>query len=138
MNDLPQITNTNDQPTIQPPTFSFNGKEGEIIPAMESPLKGVGQEIQLPKEIESVGVKVTPQTVPLPPQLQQAGVQAVGANVPVPVHHAPAIQLPLTDEQIAKALKESIKHSIRWLAEWCVRKVKVVHAKVIRKDAHHS
>ncbi len=34
-----------------------------------------------------------------------------------------------------KALQESIKQSVRWLAEWCVRRIKIVHAKVIRK--HH-
>jgi len=130
MNDLPQSGAPTD-----PPSVSMGGKEGEIMPApsSEMPLKGIGQEISLPKEVVSAGVTVTPQTVPLPPQLTQAGVQAVGMNVPVPSHSASAIHLPLTDEQIATALQESIKQSVRWLAEWCVRKIKIVHAKVVRK-----
>lgn len=99
------------------------------------PIQGIGQDIQLPKEIESAGVKVTPQTIPLPPQIAQAGVQAVGANVPVPNQPTHSIHLPLTDEQIARALQENIRQSIRWLAEWCVRKIKIVHANVVRK--HH-
>jgi len=136
MQDLPQSKPSDDQ-QLPASISSIGGKEGEgiSIATAEMPLKAVGQEIQLPKEALSAGVVVTPQTVLLPPQIVQAGVKAVGPSVPVSVQPANGLQLPLTDEQIAKALHENIKTSIRWLAEWCVRKIKMVHAKVVRK--HH-
>jgi hypothetical protein len=52
------------------------------------------------------------------------GVQPIGQNIP---SAAPAVSLPLSDDQIATGLKQSIWSSWRWLAQWCVRKLKQVH-----------
>ncbi len=124
-----------------PQCASMNGgKEGEPVSVQSSelPLKPVSQEIELPKEVVSAGVQVIPQATSVPPQIAQAGVQAVGHHAPVNIQSSSVIHLPLTDEQIAKALHESIADSIRWLAEWCVRQIHIVHAKVLRKHADHA
>src|SRR3989344_4363561 len=76
----------------------------------ELPLTPTNQEANIPKEVSSAGVSVHPTTVPIP----------------------------LTDDQIAAGLKKSVKVSIRWLAEWCVRKIKQMHnmmKKSIRQPA---
>ena len=90
----------------------------------ELPLTPTNQEANIPKEVSSAGVSVHPTTVPIPPNVAQMGVTATGANVPAA---AVTVALPLTDDQIAAGLKKSVKVSIRWLAEWCVRKIKQLH-----------
>lgn len=83
-------------------------------------------ELNLPKEVRAVGVSAHPTIVPIPPAVSQMGVKATGSNVPAT--QAATIALPLTDDQIAVGLKKSVKVSFRWLAEWCVRKLKQLHS----------
>lgn len=92
---------------------------------MASP-KESGQESadMLPKEVVSAGVTIRPTTIPVPPSVAKMGVQPTGANIPMPT--AP-VALPITDDQIAQGLGKSIRESFRWLAEWCVRRLKQVH-----------
>jgi len=141
MTDLPQQSNlptpapvipTSTPPPTQPISYPGGGKEAEgmHIVSPELPLRAVGQEVSLPKEVQQVGVSVIPTTVPLPPQIQQMGVQSVGANVHPTSTNGSGVTLPLTDEQIAKGLHESIATSIRWLAEWCTRQILMMHDKV--------
>lgn len=137
MTDLPNQSNpapSDDTAVVSPPQpppvmISTGGKEGEggLIPAPELPLKPVGQEVVLPKEVSQAGVSVTPQTVVLPPPVVSQGVQSVGANVPPHPTNGSTVTLPLTEEQMTKALKESVQESVRWLAEWCVRQIKKMH-----------
>jgi hypothetical protein len=141
MTDLPQqpISDVSNPPSAVPSvspqaTYSGSNKEAEgSIVSPELPLKATSQETVLPKEVESLGVKVQPTTVPLPPQVAQAGVQSVNANVPQDPTNGSTISLPLTDAQIAQALHESVTSSVRWLAEWCVRQIKMVHEKIKKK-----
>lgn len=42
--------------------------------------------------------------------------------------------LPLTEEQVVRGLHEQVWDGLRWLAEWCVRQIKVLHGKVRYKD----
>ncbi|KKU02856.1 MAG: hypothetical protein UX99_C0020G0011 [Candidatus Amesbacteria bacterium GW2011_GWB1_47_26] len=46
----------------------------------------------------------------------------VAAAVP----QKPKVTLPLTDDQIKKGLHHKIWEGIRWLAEWCLRQLKMV------------
>jgi hypothetical protein len=39
------------------------------------------------------------------------------------------VTLPLTEEQLQVALHMKVWQSIRWLAEWCVRQIKVLHGR---------
>lgn len=148
MTDLPQQPNSHDPnqsqpagshvPPAPPPHISYSGggKETEgVFSSSELPLKAVGQEVMLPKEVLSAGVKTQPTTVPLPPQIANLGVAAVGSNVPPTPTSGSTVTLPLTDAQIAAALHESVTSSIRWLAEWCTRRIKMMHEKVIKSQA---
>ncbi len=127
MDDLP----TNQlPPQVSGGTLGIGGKEQEPgAVGLEQPgLKDVGgQEIEISKEVAAVGVKAQPTTVQLPQAVTQMGVKPVGS---VGLPQAPAAALPLTDDQIAQGLKQSITSSWRWLAEWCIRKLKQLHKKV--------
>lgn len=127
MNDLP----TNQlAPQASDGTLGIGGKEMEpTAGGLEQPtVKDVsGKEIELPKEVIAAGVRTQPTTIQLPAAVTQMGVSAVGTNAQTP---APAVALPLTDDQIALGLKQSIVSSWRWLAEWCVRRLKQFHKKI--------
>lgn len=94
--------------------------------AVESPtFKEMGQEEDaLPKEVTSAGVTIHPTSIPVPTQIAHMGVKPVGANIPMPTA---ATALPITDDKIALGLAKSIKESFRWLAEWCIRRLKQAH-----------
>lgn len=83
-----------------------------------------GQEIALPKEVAAAGVKVHPTSVTLPQPVSQMGVTPTGQTSPPPTI---TVVLPLTDDQIVQGLTQSITSSLRWLAEWCVRRLKQIH-----------
>ncbi len=44
------------------------------------------------------------------------------------------VELPLSEAQVQEGLHHKVWESIRWLAEWCVRQVKVLHGKVKYKS----
>lgn len=97
----------------------------------------IGREQELPAEVANAGVALRQDTVFVPPPVAQLGVKAVGPAAPPP--QTTTIVLPLTDEQIAQGLHQSIVSSWRWLAEWCLRQlamvhmtVKSVHGKIVR------
>ncbi len=79
---------------------------------------------EIPREVASAGVKAYPTTVPIPKPVQQMGVAPGPANIPTP---AATVTLPITDDQIAQGLGKSITESFRWLAEWCIRRLKQAH-----------
>jgi hypothetical protein len=83
----------------------------------------VGKDIDLPKEVVAVGVQQTPSVVSIPPVLQTHGVQAAGQNVTL--GNGSTVILPITDAEVKVGLKKSITDSWRWLAEWCIRKLKL-------------
>lgn len=130
MNDLPTPTGNNPTPPSSLISSGIEGKEKEAgLTSAESAVRPVGQEVEVSPEVISAGVKVQPTTIPIPPQVQQMGVKPAGQNVPA---GAPAVTLPLSDDQIARGLKQSIWSSWHWLAQWCVRKIKQLHRKLTR------
>lgn len=103
---------------------SLPTKESEpvgIASAETSLITEVGQELPLPPEVIKAGVTIHPTSVVLPKSVQQMGVKVVGNTIP---KQTKTVTIPLTDDQIAKGLKQSITSSIRWLATWCVRRLK--------------
>ena len=44
------------------------------------------------------------------------------------------VTLPLTEDQVRDGLHHQILDSIRWLAEWCIRQIKMLHGKVRYKN----
>lgn len=96
-----------------------------------------GQEYEPSPEVASAGVKVHPTVVPIPTPVANMGVKAAGHNVPVQT--TTTVVLPLTDDQIAAGLHAGITNSIRWLAAWCIKRlkqfhiaIKTVHGKLMR------
>jgi hypothetical protein len=127
MNDLPAPSGNNpintNTPINQPGVSTRVNKEIETGRA-ESPFRPAGQEVEVSPEVVSSGVKVQPTAIPIPSQVSQLGVKPAGQNIPAA---APDVNLPLSDDQIAAGLKQSVWSSWRWLSEWCVRKLKQVH-----------
>lgn len=108
-------------------------KETGGISSLEFPLRDVsGQEIELPREVASAGVKVRPTSVSLPTPVTQLGVKPSGPSVPLGT--GATVVLPLSDEQIAVGLHQSLTSSWRWLAEWCLRRLKQLH--LVLKSVH--
>ena len=125
MNDLPQHGNTADPQqlkTVPTTGSSALGKEGESIPSSELPIQDTQKELEIPKEVISSGVKVRPTVVSLPKPVTQMGVKPVGPNVGLGT--GSTVVLPLTQTQIAQGLQKNIIDSWRWLAVWCIRKLK--------------
>ena len=116
MNDLPAPA----QGTT--PSTSKEKEAGGV--GGEAPFRPTGTETELSPEVASSGVKVQPTSIPIPQPVAQLGVKPAGQNVPPA---APAITLPLSDMQIAQGLKQSIWSSWRWLAQWCLRRLKQLH-----------
>lgn len=115
-----------DLPTQDPPIMPITPTGNkEVVGGMDTPeglRDATGQEIELPKEVAAAGVRIQPTSIPIPPSVSQMGVTPAGNNIVV--HSAPPIVLPLTDEQIAIGLRLSIVDSLRWLSEWCVKRIK--------------
>lgn len=129
MNDLPIAPAPQNIPlaTIKPKEpapagggISGKEKEGNAIGLSEFPITDIGKEVELPKEVTAAGVKTQPIVINIPKPVARMGVQPTGQNVTIGT--GSTVTLPLTDEQIAQGLKESIASSWRWLAQWCKRK----------------
>lgn len=82
-------------------------------------------DVEVSPELEKIGLVKRAETIDLPPDVTQMGVKAVGPAQPV--SYTGAVQLPLTDDQIVVGLHAQILTSLRWLAEWCIRKLKYAH-----------
>lgn len=114
---------------------SSKEKEGISLGGLETGLRDVsGQEMELPKEVSAVGVKIKPTAIPIPPKVSQMGVKPAGPNVPLGT--GATVTLPLTDDQIAAGLHQSLTSSWRWLAEWCRRRLLQLH--VVLKSVRGS
>jgi hypothetical protein len=142
MNDLPVPTISTDQKDEQyfaqedrqPVSVSPSGKEGgsfSVESKGELPLTPVGHEVDIPKEVEQIGVKVHETTVPLPQTVSDQGVESVKHNVPPHPTSGATITLPLTDEEIESGLKTEGEFSIRWLAQWCSFQMKKMQAALL-------
>jgi len=135
MNDLTRQGTISDskQPSI-PPSISGPGlgKEGEAMSVGEQPIQEIHKELELSKEVVAAGVKMQPTVVILPKPVQQMGVRQIGVNTGL--SNRATISLPLTQPQIAKGLQDDIQNSWRWLAVWCMRKLKQFRLFQIKKQ----
>jgi hypothetical protein len=113
----------NDLPTPVAGANPSINKEQETGRVTEAPFRPAVPETEVSPEVVASGVKVQPTTIPIPPQVGALGVRPAGQNIPP----APAGTLPLSDDQIALGLKQSIRSSWRWLAQWCLRRLKQLH-----------
>ena len=121
-----------------PQVGSMAKETGPHITLAEGPvITEVGQEMPLAPEVVTAGVTIHPTTVHIPIPVAQLGVRATGPAAPT--SDVSTIVLPLTDDQIANGLHQSILSSWRWLAEWCTKQLKqahfmlkFVHGKIVR------
>lgn len=133
MNSSAQPTQS-DFPQANPPVTGGLNKEIEPVNlvAESSGLREVGREVELPPEVTSAGVKIQPTSINIPPPISSLGTPPVN-----PTSAAAATGLPLSDDQIALGLKQSITSSWRWLAEWCKRRFLQLH-RTIRSVGNNS
>ncbi len=140
MNPAQNTSDPNDQKNSSqttPTVISTSiGKEQEgaklVIPEVVSDM---AHEVELPKEVEKAGVTVLKDTIELPPDIKKLGVTHIGSTTPVVVSAPlPQVTLPISDQQIEAGLHAQIISSLRWLALWCIRKLKIAHIKL--KEIH--
>ena len=132
-----------DQPLqVQPqqaaiPTGNIQ-KEQEPIAVPKTEVIGhETSEVEIPPEVERAGVTKLSDTIELPPDLKKLGVTHTGPSVPItPVTTTvlPQVTLPITNTQVVAGLHAQVISALRWLAEWCIRKLKKAH--VALKVAH--
>jgi len=118
---------------IPPPASSVIsssvGKEQEAvkITAAEA-VSAVSAEATLPEEVEKAGVQIVKETIELPPDVKKLGVTTTGPSVPVTTTAAiPQVTLPISDQQVVAGLHAQVLSSLRWLAIWCIRRLKKAH-----------
>ncbi len=134
----------NQKTAVTPPSVASSaGKEQEKLTITPGEtVSAVGAEVELPKEVEKAGVTIVRETIEIPPDIKKLGVTPAGASTPVVTTATPApVALPISDKEIITGLNEQILSSLRWLAVWCVRKLKKahialknIHGKIIRVE----
>ncbi len=123
MNVLPQQPPKDPQASPHPISSIGMGKEVEQASTTELLIDVENsKDIELTKEVSAIGVSIKPTSIVLPKIVQNAGVQ-VANPVVQPYTIASTIVVPLSDDQIAKGLHESVLSSVRWLAQWCQRRL---------------
>lgn len=147
MSDLPSPATPGSSPVVGNPQVSPHAvptgglhKEQEPLGTIDTnDLEEVSQELKLSPELEQAGVVNRSDTIELPPDIRKMGVTASGPSQPVGI--ATSVTLPLSDDQIVVGLHAQIVSSIRWLAEWCVKRLKKAHVhlkqlggKVVREN----
>lgn len=120
------------------------GKEGSPV-EVNSPdtVSEITSEVEIPSEVEKAGVVSFKETIELPPDIRKLGVTQIGASVPVQnAPLLPQVDLPISDSQVVVGLHAGIGNAFRWLANWCIKKLKkahvalkVIHGKIIRVKA---
>lgn len=109
-----------------PPTISAGvSKEVVRVSNAESFLDETEKSVEISPELEKSGVQKVSGEVVIPPQLKQMGVQHAGPTAPV--SSQVSVSLPITDDQVLKGLHANIFDAFRWLAVWCVRRLKMAH-----------
>jgi hypothetical protein len=87
-------------------------EEIPVMPEVEKKLEQEGyiQKVEKEAETQQIVVDDYTQQVLLKPAVTQS----------------PRIILPLTQEEVQKGLHQKVWESIRWLAEWCIRQVRML------------
>lgn len=129
MNNLPTDNGRQTKDPLK--TWGFKEKEKEQE-AKESFLEEREKLPELAPELKEIGVESLPEEGELPEEMQDLGVPPTGMATPVFTQPIGKGKLPLTEDQIQKALHQKIIDSVLWLAYWCLRQIKIAHLKVKR------
>lgn len=129
--------NANVQQGVQQPISvgGVGGKEKEIVKTAEGTIEEVGVLPEIEPELKEAGIEQISETVELPqPVSVSTGMTHAGSTTPVSSQQPLTVKIPLTDDQIQKGLHQKVYDSILWLAYWCVRQVKIAHARIVGKE----
>lgn len=140
MNSAQNTSDPNDQknssqttPTVISTSISKEQEGAKLV--IPEVVSDIAHEVELPKEVEKAGVEIIKDTIELPPDIKKLGVTASGPTTPVAVSMLlPQVALPISDPQIVAGLHAQIISSLRWLAIWCVKRLKTAHIKL--KEIH--
>jgi hypothetical protein len=152
--DKTQKPFSTDQPAAKPQAPAVGvpvaGKEAEVREKVrieqlleeirreeDQPTEALKQQVEQAPPEELVEVRVSPEEeeVKISQELEQLGVQGVPPVRPPAVSDSDddddnVIVLPLSEEEIEEGLHRKVRDSFRWLAEWCLKIVKMAHHKV--------
>lgn len=104
-------------------------EEGEKYPVVEE------KEKEIEKELEPYIEKIEKEIYLAKPVVDDYGQPLVTAPSAQPVQ----IVLPVTQKTFLYGLKQAVSESVRWLAEWCLRLIKIFGSKtVFRKEENVS
>jgi len=104
-------------------------EEGEKYPVVEE------KEKEIEKELEPYIEKIEKEIYLAKPIVDDFGQTLVTAPSAQPVQ----IVLPVTQQTFLYGLKQAVTESIRWLAEWCLRLIKIFGSKAtFRKEENVS
>lgn len=128
MDNLPTATSVPQSPPVVPahPVGSMAKESAPVSVSNETPpVTEIGKEDVLSSEVKKAGVRMHADTIEMPQVAHTMGVKVVD---PVPAAATTlTVSLPLTDDQIAQGLHQSMVSSWRWLAEWCERQLRQAH-----------
>lgn len=123
---------------VSPPVTSGISKEHEIASIGAEQFKEIAPKLEVPEEVEKLGVTKIGETIELPQDITKLGVTHAGPTAPVAAT-LPSVTLPISDQQVVVGLHTKVVGALRWLAVWCVKKLKkahlalkVVHGKIMR------
>lgn len=128
---------------IQVGSTPIGGREKEPVKTGEAEtfVEAAG-EAQIAPEVEKAGVIQFKETIELPPDVKKLGLGPAGASVPFTPPAIPPVVLPISDQQVVTGLQANVSSAIKWLAAWCVKKLKkahvalkIIHGKIIRVAA---
>lgn len=119
-------------------TISKEHEVGVLIPT--EAIQSVSTEVEIHPEVEKAGVTTLRDTIELPPDVKKMGVTPVGSSTPVATTTTlPRVLLPISDDQVVAGLHVHVINAFRWLAVWCIKKLKkahialkVIHGKIVR------
>lgn len=96
-------------------------------------------EVEISPEVEKAGVTAYKETIELPPDIKKLGIAPTGSATPVVTTVVPPVVLPISDDKVVAGLHARLLSSLRWLAVWCIKKLKkahiilkIIHGKIIR------
>ncbi len=125
-----------------PVSGSTGAKEVEPLVSPHEGVQEISSEIEVSPEVEQAGVKGFRETIELPPDVKKLGVTPASQPLASLPPSLPQVTLPLSDSAVVTGLHASLLAAIRWLATWCIKKLKkahialkTVHGKVIRVKA---
>lgn len=135
------ITQMTKSDPLNPP--SVGGAPGGKKEAISAPSSGIEDvpgvqvieqepNVEIGPEVQGWIEKAKQDNINIPKEVVVADNTAMS---PTGVYAAqPVIVLPLTQKKLQQGLHMDIKHSVRWLAVWCVRLMKKFHGTVVYRQ----